>query len=161
MKENEPDKPRLSAAAIMFGLKSAYRQKQEYIDRSRALRTWFIAYGVGFPAVLIANNNVFEKVSTSYIFPYIGILFLLGVSIQIIGALAYKTVSLMVLRELVYDIPSIKVKPEVEAKKNEKWPWTAYMLDSFGHWRADWLTLLCFLIATILAGGVASGWIAP
>ena len=122
------------------------RQLREYTDSSRALRTWFIAYGVGFPAILITNPHVFAKVSGSWWFLVIGIPFLLGVFIQIVGALSYKAFA----HDGIVGMTSPHgVEPE--------WSWTARLYNWFGHPYADWVTLACFLAATVLAGYAARG----
>lgn len=58
---------------------------------SRALRTWFIAYGVGAPVIIVSSESVKAALSEIGDIKFISYLFMLGVIIQIIGAITYKT----------------------------------------------------------------------
>ena len=61
-----------------------------YLDYSRRLRTWLMAYGIG-ALILFASQETFSKMlkNTDISKPII-LVFLVGVSIQILAAFVYK-----------------------------------------------------------------------
>jgi len=64
---------------------------QAYAEFAKTLRTWFIAYGIGAPALVLSNKDLWNTVKGSGNLIYIAVLFLLGVTFQVIEAFIYKT----------------------------------------------------------------------
>jgi hypothetical protein len=64
---------------------------EPYSEFARILRTWFIAYGIGVPVLLLTSQDCWRVVVESGNARSIGLMFLGGVSIQVIMALVYKT----------------------------------------------------------------------
>jgi len=64
---------------------------QAYAEFAKTLRTWFIAYGIGAPALVLSNNDLWNTVKGSGSLITIAVLFLLGVTFQVIEAFIYKT----------------------------------------------------------------------
>lgn len=62
-----------------------------YEDYARSLRSWFVAYGVGGPVLLLTNESVREKVARSGEARSIAIFFLMGVALQVCLAAMNKT----------------------------------------------------------------------
>ena len=62
-----------------------------YAGFANNLRTWFIAYGIGGPVLLISQDSAWEAIKASGNGSLIGYTFLAGVSVQIFAALMYKT----------------------------------------------------------------------
>ena len=56
----------------------------------KTLRTWLIAYGVGFPVLFLTQHDLRQGLVTNPDGPCIGLLFLIGVSAQIFESLLYK-----------------------------------------------------------------------
>jgi hypothetical protein len=54
------------------------------------LRVWFIAYGIGAPAVLLSNENSWATIVDSGQGKKLAILFFIGVGIQVFATLLYK-----------------------------------------------------------------------
>jgi hypothetical protein len=63
---------------------------QSYSEYSKTLRTWFVAYGIGGPIVLLSNNPAWGWLVKSGRISLIGLLFLLGGVLQVISALLNK-----------------------------------------------------------------------
>jgi hypothetical protein len=63
-----------------------------YKDHSSTLRTWLVAYGVGAPAVILSNSSLWQRVHDSHLSRYVGVCFLLGVSLQVALAALNKTI---------------------------------------------------------------------
>jgi len=63
---------------------------QNYVDYSRTLRAWLVAYGIGGPVLFLTNDNLAQKVSSSCYTNQIIILFLSGVCLQIVLSLINK-----------------------------------------------------------------------
>jgi hypothetical protein len=61
-----------------------------YVEFAQTLRTWFVAYGIGGPVVFLSNDTALLALMKSGTLPRIGLLFLLGGGLQIIGALLNK-----------------------------------------------------------------------
>lgn len=62
-----------------------------YAEFAKTLRTWFIAYGIGAPALVLSNKDLWNIVKSSGSLLSIAVLFLLGVTFQVIEAFIYKT----------------------------------------------------------------------
>ena len=64
---------------------------EPYVGFARALRTWFIAYGIGAPVLLIQSETCWTKLMNSGQALIPVFFFLTGVVIQILTAMVYKT----------------------------------------------------------------------
>jgi len=64
---------------------------QAYADFAKSLRAWFIAYGIGAPALVLSNKDIWTAVKSSGHFGSIGIFFLAGVTLQVLEAFLYKS----------------------------------------------------------------------
>lgn len=67
---------------------SLFRAYEEY---AKTLRTWFVAYGIGGPVLLLTNEKVQEKIAASGQARTIALFFLLGVVGQVVLAFVNKT----------------------------------------------------------------------
>jgi hypothetical protein len=63
---------------------------KSYSEFTKTLRTWFVAYGIGGPIVLLSNNAAWGWLVQSGEISLIGLLFLLGGVLQVISALLNK-----------------------------------------------------------------------
>jgi hypothetical protein len=63
-----------------------------YDHYSKLLRTWLVAYGIGGPVLLLSSDTLLAKVSSSGSAKSIAVLFLFGVALQVLLAIANKTV---------------------------------------------------------------------
>lgn len=57
-----------------------------YEDYSRSLRTWFVAYGIGFPVLAVSNDSVSKALIGTGSAKWIVGLFICGVALQVIEA---------------------------------------------------------------------------
>lgn len=63
---------------------------KSYSEFSKTLRTWFVAYGIGGPIVLLSNEVAWGWLMKSGKAATIGLLFLVGGAIQIVSAILNK-----------------------------------------------------------------------
>lgn len=63
---------------------------KSYSEFSKTLRTWFVAYGIGGPIVLLSNDKAWGWLMETGKARKMGLLFLLGGAIQIFSALLNK-----------------------------------------------------------------------
>ena len=113
-----------------------------YADYAKALRTWFIAYGIGMPILFMSNNFALKKIATSPDAPLIIWSFLLGVVIQVSEALFYKNTMRYLHRGEIF--------PKLRDKLRYK---IAHIILNF-YWleaAIDLATVVCFIIATLKA----------
>jgi hypothetical protein len=61
-----------------------------YLEYNKVLRTWFVAFGVGGPALFLVNDKIAQQLAKANLLREIAALFLLGAAAQIIGALFNK-----------------------------------------------------------------------
>ena len=54
-----------------------------YEEYAKTLRTWFVAYGIGFPAVILSRKELFDSFKESSDFKLIISLFLIATALQI------------------------------------------------------------------------------
>ena len=62
-----------------------------YAGFAKTLRAWLIAYGIGAPVIFLTNQELWTKLANSGKAPCVGILFATGVTLQVLGAILYKT----------------------------------------------------------------------
>jgi hypothetical protein len=63
---------------------------KSYAEFSRTLRTWFVAYGIGGPVVLLSNDAAWAGLRKSPHLSFLGLLFFLGGALQVVSALLNK-----------------------------------------------------------------------
>ncbi|MGH9455273.1 MAG: hypothetical protein ACRD2O_15035 [Terriglobia bacterium] len=63
---------------------------EPYIRYSGTLRSWFVAYGIGVPVLLVSQNLITKAIIKSGTGNLIASLFLVGVAIQVIATFLYK-----------------------------------------------------------------------
>lgn len=66
---------------LLFGDFDAY---------DKILRTWFVAYGIGGPALLLTNDGIRSKITASGWLRWIALAFLLGGALQVLLTIANK-----------------------------------------------------------------------
>lgn len=66
---------------------------RSYDKFSTTLRNWLIAYGVGGPALLLAEKSILPRIIDTGKAPLLGVLFLGGVLLQVIKSAVYKATS--------------------------------------------------------------------
>jgi hypothetical protein len=81
-KENEAAKPvEEDDATDAFGA---------YAEYNKVLRTWFVAFGIGGPALFLVNDKLAEKLVAAGQLRWVVALFLFGATAQVFGALLNK-----------------------------------------------------------------------
>lgn len=119
---------------------SANEYHAVYAEYSRTLRTWFVAYGVGGPVVILAQDKVASLVINSGYGWRIAAFFSTGVLLQILLALINKYAAYA------------NYAGEADADYRDRWWFT------FGAWISrqflidlviDVLTAACFIYSTI------------
>lgn len=61
-----------------------------YEDYSKTLRTWFVAFGVGAPLVLLTNEKLSGKLAASPLLPTLVSAYCVGVGLQVLLAILNK-----------------------------------------------------------------------
>jgi hypothetical protein len=61
-----------------------------YLEYNKVLRTWFVAFGVGGPALFLVNDKIAERLVKLGMLREVAALFLIGAAAQIVGALLNK-----------------------------------------------------------------------
>jgi len=64
---------------------------EPYSHFARTLRFWFVAYGVGAPVALFSNEWLLKKLTETHKLGCVAKLFLIGMGIQIVMALVWRT----------------------------------------------------------------------
>jgi hypothetical protein len=115
---------------------------KSYSEFSKTLRTWFVAYGIGGPIVLLSNETAWGWLVKSGRASTMGLLFLIGGAIQIISAILNK--------QSMWYMYFGELKPATKSR-------TSYKLSD---WYSDqgWIDVVLDF-ATILLFGLAT-WIA-
>ena len=110
-----------------------------YLEYNKALRTWFVAFGVGGPALLLANQQVATALSKAQQLECVAIAFLIGICAQIAGALLNKVANWYVYANLT---PIVK-KESIQYKVSYGF---------LGHFWIDWVidavTIIAFCYAS-------------
>lgn len=108
---------------------------------ARTLRTWFIAYGVGAPVLFLSNDGAWKALQEAGCSREVTWRFLIGVSLQIVAAIIYKTAMwYLYVGEL-----------EILAKSTWRYRASEFLSEAFWLEAAfDLLTLFFFGSATVL-----------
>ena len=61
-----------------------------YLEYNRVLRTWFVAFGVGGPALFLVNDKLATSLAAADQLRLVVFLFLAGATAQVLGALLNK-----------------------------------------------------------------------
>lgn len=61
-----------------------------YLEYNKVLRTWFVAFGVGGPALFLVNDAVAKRLAAIGSLRCVAILFMAGAAAQVLGALLNK-----------------------------------------------------------------------
>lgn len=144
-----------------------------YAEFSKTLRTWFVAFGIGGPIVLLTNEKIGPIIVASGCSFDIGILFLMGGGIQVVSSFFNKHAMWhMYFAEDEKDSDTVKkqdenVKGERAYKSHHKntltykfscWysyqNWIDELLDFFTLVVFAWATMLAFVILTSPPGKV-------
>ncbi|WP_369928460.1 hypothetical protein [Xanthomonas sp. NCPPB 2632] len=123
-----------------------------YAEYSKTFRAWMVAYGIGGPVVFLTNDKVAKVIGDSGHALAIVVLFLVGVILQVIGALINKWAAWYMYRGI----------DDEKFKTNDwytRWEWVNNQtwLDV----SIDVLALASFAWGTGLLMGVFTGAIAP
>ena len=84
-----------------------------YWKYNQVLRTWFVAFGIGGPALFLVNENVGDRLAKADCLRGVAILFLVGVVSQVLGAFINKIANWYVYLGIID-------KEEDEENKKEK-----------------------------------------
>ena len=61
-----------------------------YLEYNKVLRTWFVGFGIGGPALLLVNNNIAKSLVEAGQLRDVVSFFLIGTTAQVLGALLNK-----------------------------------------------------------------------
>ncbi len=113
----------------------------EYSEFAKVLRTWFVAYGIGGPVLLISNETVQTKIAHSGFAVWIVIAFLGGVVLQVGMALVIKAALWT----------SWQASSNRRLKKKCRYYIAKCILNDFwGEFLADATSLISFVVAAYL-----------
>src|SRR4051812_11034794 len=71
-----------------------------YLEYNKILRTWFVAFGAGVPALLLVQKEISERLLKIGELKFVAILFIVGVASQVFGALLNKVSNWYVYRSV-------------------------------------------------------------
>ncbi|HVN76939.1 MAG TPA: hypothetical protein VMT19_11515 [Thermoanaerobaculaceae bacterium] len=63
---------------------------EPYTFLAKTVRTWFIAYGIGMPVLLVGNGDVWKSLMRQHAVVGIILPFLAGVALQVVTAIVFK-----------------------------------------------------------------------
>jgi hypothetical protein len=115
---------------------------EEYNEYAKNVRIWFVAYGVGGPALILTQPSLYNSVQSSGHARGIALAFLIGVAIQILSALLYKAAA--------WHLHSTR-----ELHRGQTRPWAAWV--ERWYWidvAADLVTLALFVYSTVRVLGL-------
>ena len=112
---------------------------EPYTHFSRTLRGWMVAYGIGVPVVLLSQDRLANVILSSGKGTTLTALFLGGVVLQVVAALAYK-----------YSMAMLYAN-ELDASRSKRWytRLAEWLSDAFWlEFAIDALSIACFAWAT-------------
>ena len=117
-----------------------------YFEYNRVLRTWFVAFGVGGPALFLVNEAVAQRLAAEGQLRLVVVLFLIGAGAQVIGALLNKVANFYVYSSVLDEETTSSPKYAIASWLTRQF-WIDIVLDVvtiavFGY--AAWLLLTVF-----------------
>jgi hypothetical protein len=76
---------------------------QAYFEYNRILRTWFVGFGIGGPAIFLINEKVGARLAEAHLLKWVVMLFLCGAAAQILGAFFNKVANWYVYEGTIDD----------------------------------------------------------
>jgi hypothetical protein len=118
---------------------------QAYAEYNKILRTWFVAFGVGGPALFLVNDKLADALVKAGQLRLVVILFLAGATAQVAGAFLNKVANWYVYQSMVSEGADGILYAAADWFVNQFWP--DILLDigtiaAFGY--AAWLLLTVF-----------------
>jgi hypothetical protein len=74
-----------------------------YFEYNRVLRTWFVAFGIGGPALFLVNDALAQRLVAVGRLRLVVVLFLIGVAAQVVGAFINKVANWYVFQANLAD----------------------------------------------------------
>jgi hypothetical protein len=113
---------------------------EAYLSHARTLRTWFVAYGIGVPVLLLHQDKLLDKLLHSPQTRMIAACFLLGVAVQVATSIVYKAAMWHLYRaEYQAEVKQRRLYPLFE------WVSEAFLLE----FSLDVLTTVLFVVGTV------------
>ena len=112
-----------------------------YTEYNRVLRTWFVALGIGGPALFLVNSTLAEKLAAAGHLRIVVFLFLTGATAQVLGALLNKIAN--------WYAYAATIDPKMKGTRRERL--ADWLIDQF--WidiTIDVVTILAFVAAAWL-----------
>lgn len=118
---------------------------QAYAEYNKILRTWFVAFGVGGPALFLVNDKLADALVKAGQLRLVVVLFLAGATAQIVGAFLNKVANWYMYQSMVSEDADGIFHTVSEWFVDQFWP--DMLLDvgtiaAFGY--AAWLLLTVF-----------------
>lgn len=119
---------------------------QAYFEYNRILRTWFVAFGIGGPALFLVNNKLATRLTEAQQLKLVVVLFLIGGGLQVLGALLNKIANWYMYRAIIHTPDNGTPQHRIsEWFIDQFWPDIVIDLGSIGTFGyAAWLLLTVF-----------------
>lgn len=119
---------------------------KSYMEYNKVLRTWFVAFGIGGPALLLVNEKIAQRLAEAKSLRLIASLFLVGAAAQVLGAFINKTVNWFVYRGAIDEGTSPSCCCKLAEKIADQF-WIDILLDIITIGCFGWATwkMLCVL----------------
>lgn len=143
---SESNQPDSDAASNLF---------EDYDKYAKVLRTWFVAYGIGGPVLLLTNEAVRDKIAASGLARCIASAFLIGVGVQVLLALLNKTA--LWLCYMAERKPELRTRRPYRAANWFAYEfWIEFVVDLISFVAFGWATYRTFIILTEVARRTAA-----
>lgn len=130
-----------------------------YAEYSKTVRTWFVAYGIGAPVVLLSSDTAWKAIVDANCGESIGFFFLTGVALQLVAALLNKHA----MWNMYFQEASLEFATPLNPPYWDRWiykisewyseqNWVDVLLDLYSLILFGWATRLAFLILSNQAG---------
>jgi hypothetical protein len=113
-----------------------------YIEHSKTLRTWFVAYGIGAPVLFASQKELLEKLVDYSCIKSVVILLLLGVLLQIVLTFLSKTTNYQYYQSSIHFFHRSKRMYKYSTVLTKQYYWAIPLV--------DFTTIILFIWATIL-----------
>jgi hypothetical protein len=115
---------------------------EPYSEFAKTLRTWFVGYGVGVPALVLTQAELRQRLANAGDLPTLAVCFLSGVFLQVMLTLIYKTA--------MWELYMTETQPP---RSKGLWYRSAFWISeqAWIELLVDVATIVLFAIATLIA----------
>lgn len=114
-----------------------------YEEYTKTVRTWFVAYGIGAPVLVLGNEKLWRQLAKDDVLSWVGLLFITGGALQVLLAMFNRWAS---WHHFHAKFRGAEAGALTRAERAAKWWLGQFWIDV----SADLVSLITFVVGTVV-----------